>query len=94
MSSDNVVISTRNRGTKNSARYRAGSGWSGAVLAITMRSNGSSKIIGAASAPMMALPSRARKLGAPRVRMMTKMATMARRVTGVMGSEAVVTLVR
>ena len=94
MSSASVVIPTRIRGTKNSARNPAGSGCSDAVLAITMRSNGSSKIHGAASAPMTALPSRARKLSSPRVRMMTKMATTARKVTGVTGSEAAVSLVR
>jgi hypothetical protein len=37
---------------------------------------------------MMALPSRARKLSPPRVRMMTKIATTARKLTGVTGSEA------
>jgi hypothetical protein len=94
MSSASVVSPTPIKGTKNSARYPAGLGWSDAVLAITMRSNGTSKIHGAASAPMMALPSRARKLNPPRVRMMTKMAATALKVTGVTGSEAPVSLVK
>ena len=45
LSSDSVLSSTRTSGTKNRARYRAGSGGTaGEVLAMMMRSNGSSKI--------------------------------------------------
>jgi hypothetical protein len=56
--SENVEISTRNRGKKKSSLYRVGlGGMGGYVLNITIRSNGSSNIIGAAAVPTKALPS-------------------------------------
>ena len=55
VSSEKDAISRINRGKKKSKVYcKAGVG--GYVLAITIRSNGSSKISGAATVPMMALP--------------------------------------
>ena len=53
---------------------------------MTMRSNGSSKTIGAAMAATSALPSRVPMRGEPRVSMTANTATAASRVTGVMGS--------
>jgi hypothetical protein len=93
--SSSVVISIRNNGTKNRARYKAGSGGiAGYVLAITMRSNGSSKIIGAAIAPMAPLSSLVLKRSlvpkpaGPREMtvMTTKTTTTAEKVIGAMGS--------
>ena len=58
--SENVEISTRNRGKKKSSLYRFGEGGIGGyVLNMTIRSNGSSNIIGAAAVPTKALPSAA-----------------------------------
>ena len=58
VSSENVEISTRNRGRKKSSLYSVGAGGMGGyVLPMTIRSNGSSKIIGAAAVPTKALPS-------------------------------------
>jgi len=54
VSSENVAISTRNRGRKVRYRYRLGGAGSG-NLPIMIRSNGSSKIISPAAAPTMAL---------------------------------------
>jgi hypothetical protein len=55
--SENVEISTRNRGKKKSSLYSVGAGGMGGyVLPITIRSNGSSKNIGAAAVPTKALP--------------------------------------
>jgi hypothetical protein len=54
---------------------------------MTMRSNGNSKIIGAATAPIAALPSATRQpCELPTIKMMTKMTATHRAVTGVMGS--------
>ena len=56
--SENVEISTRNSGKKKSSLYRFGEGGIGGyVLNMTIRSNGSSNIIGAAAVPTKALPS-------------------------------------
>ena len=56
--SENVEISTRNRGKKNSSLNKFGAGGKGGyVLHMTIRSNGSSNIIGAAAVPTKALPS-------------------------------------
>ena len=56
--SESVEISTRNRGRKKSSLYRVGlGGMGGYVLNITIRSKGSSNIIGAAAVPTKALPS-------------------------------------
>jgi hypothetical protein len=85
--SDNVVISMRNKGAKNKTRYKAGSGIRGKVLAMTMRSNGNSKIIGAARAPMAAPASLTGQSWELLMRtIMTKVAPTAVKVTGVMGS--------
>ena len=55
--SKNVEISTRNRGKKKSSLKSVGAGGTaGYVLPITIRSNGSSKNIGAAAVPTRALP--------------------------------------
>lgn len=55
--SENVEISTRNRGRKKSSLNRVGAGGMGGyVLPMTIRSNGSSNIIGAAAVPTKALP--------------------------------------
>ena len=56
--SENVEISTRNRGKKKSSLNSVGAGGTGGyVLPMTIRSNGSSNIIGAAAVPTKALPS-------------------------------------
>ena len=56
--SESVEISTRNRGKKKRSLYRFGAGGMGGyVLPMTIRSNGSSNIIGAAAVPTKALPS-------------------------------------
>jgi hypothetical protein len=55
-SSVSVMISMRNKGTKNSTRCPVEIG---EIRVKTMKSNGNSKIIGAARAPMAAPPSRA-----------------------------------
>jgi hypothetical protein len=56
--SENVEISTRNRGRKKSSLNSVGKGGTaGYVLPMTIRSNGSSNIIGAAAVPTKALPS-------------------------------------
>jgi len=56
--SENVEISTRNRGKKKSSLKSVGAGGKGGyVLPMTIRSNGSSNIIGAAAVPTRALPS-------------------------------------
>jgi hypothetical protein len=58
VSSENVEISTRNRGKKKSSLNSVGAGGTGGyVLVMTIRSNGSSNIIGAAAVPTEALPS-------------------------------------
>ena len=55
---ENVEISTRNRGRKKSSLNRFGEGGMGGyVLPMTIMSNGSSNIIGAAVVPTNALPS-------------------------------------
>ncbi len=54
---------------------------------MTMRSNGNSKIIGAAMAPIMALASAVRPpYRLPAIRMMTNVIPAATMVTGVIGS--------
>ena len=81
-----MVTSTRKSGRKKSARYKAGSGGiGGKVLAITMRSNGSSKIIGAAMAPTAALASLVHGRCVLLIRMTAKTAAAPMKVTGVMG---------
>jgi hypothetical protein len=58
VSSENVEISTRNRGRKKSSLNSVGAGGMGGyVLPMTIKSNGSSNIIGAAAVPTKALPS-------------------------------------
>ena len=58
VSSENVEISTRNTGRKKSSLNSVGAGGRGGyVLPMTIRSNGSSNIIGAAAVPTKALPS-------------------------------------
>jgi len=55
--SENVEISTRNRGKKKSSLNSVGAGGMGGyVLPMTIRSNGSSNIIGAAAVPTKVLP--------------------------------------
>ena len=55
--SENVEISTRKRGKKKSSLNSVGAGGRGGyVLPMTIRSNGSSNIIGAAAMPTKALP--------------------------------------
>jgi hypothetical protein len=57
VSSENVEISTRNRGRKKSSLNSVGAGGTGGyVLVMTIRSNGSSNIIGAAAVPTKAVP--------------------------------------
>jgi len=53
--SENVEISTRKRGKKKSS-VNSVAGRGGYVLPMTIRSNGSSNIIGAAAVPTKALP--------------------------------------
>ena len=55
VSSEKDAISRRNRGRKKSNVYCV-AGVGGYVLPITIRSNGSSNISGAATVPTMALP--------------------------------------
>jgi hypothetical protein len=84
VSSDSVVISIRNSGAKNRARYRAGSGGIGGyVLAITMRSKGSSNTIGPAIAPMTPLANVIQPPG-PLTAMMKKVTPAAMNVMGKM----------
>ena len=55
--SESVEISTRKRGKKKSSLNSVGAGGTGGyVLAMTIRSNGSSNIIGPAAVPTKALP--------------------------------------
>jgi len=55
--SENVETSTRNKGRKKSSLKSVGAGGrAGYVLPMTIRSNGSSNIIGAAAVPTKALP--------------------------------------
>lgn len=55
--SESVEISTRNRGKKKSSLNSVGAGGTGGyVLPMTIRSNGSSNIIGAAAVPTKAVP--------------------------------------
>jgi len=79
-----VETSTRKSGKKNSPLYRIGEGGIGGyVLPITIRSNGSSNIIGAVAAPTNVLPREVfHSYFLVICRTMRKVATVASIVTG------------
>jgi hypothetical protein len=82
-SSASVTISVRYRGTKNATRCPAGAC---VIRVMTMKSNGNSKIIGAARAPMAAPASRiGQSYERPSTMMTTKMTATAVKVTGAIG---------
>jgi hypothetical protein len=81
--SSSVVMSTRIRSAKSRSTSRPGMIAIGVwVLAMMMRSNGSSKMNGAAIAPMAALASLIPPLSGLRAKMMKKTTTTAVNVTG------------
>ena len=82
-SSASVTISMRYRGTKNATRCQAGIC---VIRVMTMKSNGNSKIIGAARAPMAAPASRiGQSYERPSTMMTTKVTATAVKVIGAIG---------